>query len=375
MSFLKKYFFNILLLITYLLEGISKYYYYIDKVQIRTPRYVKLLILVTVIIYLVYKKKFRVFLIPVFLFLFFILGHYLMDFQFLSQELFVVFSKYIFPIFILEATYLYFKERSNTTIFKTFEIIIIINSICILFGVLFNLDLFNTYRGVRFGFNGLLVTSATGTYFYIIALFYVYLNLIKDFTKKNIFFFIIVFISSLLVGTKAIFLFLFCLTIYHIYFVYKKTNFTKKILISVGVMIPVLGVFSISVPTFFNIIKTHNLLSAIVSYRDILFYERTLPFIQEHWSILNYLVGGQGRPQIRTQLGFIDLMFFLGFIGSVVYLYAFYKSFVKIKLNASTLFLLISTSLIIFLAGNFFYSATITIYLLIIQQKLISNSL
>jgi len=372
MNFLKEKFLALFLIFIYLLEGLSKYYLYVESVQLKFVRHLKLILFILVFIYLILKKRFKFFLIPTILFVFFLLGHYLMENKFISYKLSVVFAKYIFPIFILEASYVYFKDNSSPNIFKAFEFIIIINSIAIILGLVFDIYLFETYRGKRFGFNGLLVTSATGTYFYIIAIYYLYLIRIKS--NKHIILSVLVLLAALIVGTKSIYLFLGLLLVYYIFYHFKKINISKKIIISI-VLITLLSVLFLAfVPSFIRISNKENfgIITAILSYRDQLFFERTLPFIYENWTTFNFFIGGQSAPQDRTQLGFIDLLFFFGFLGAILYTIAFYKSFIKKKLNSDTVFLLISLSIIVFLGGNFFYSTTITIYLFLIQQTLLN---
>ena len=122
---------------------------------------------------------------------------------------------------------------------------------------------------------------------------------------------------------------------------------------------------------FFSAIREeHGLLSALVSFRDQLFLERSLPYIKENWSTLNYLMGGLHDTGVRSQLSFADLFLFWGVIGSIWYLAAYYNSFVTFKrTNVATAFLIIIL-FIIALAGNFFFYATVPLYLLIFRARL-----
>jgi len=122
-------------------------------------------------------------------------------------------------------------------------------------------------------------------------------------------------------------------------------------------------------PVFSEIRSSQGIISAILSYRDQLFIERTLPFIEQNWSFTNYLFGGASDFETRPQLEFFDLFYFWGIIGSVIYLLLYYHSFKPLKLpKQEEWFFFISLIIIMFLAGNFFYNASIPIYLLIFKQ-------
>jgi len=368
MNSFKKYLFPVLILVFYCIEGISKYYLMCNDTKISVTRYLRLIIFIFICFYFLYKKKYLFLILPTILLLFYLIGQYLLSFTYFSFGSMVVYAKYIYILFLLEFSFHFFKTTNTKLLFKSFDLIIIINSILIILGVLFKIRLFETYSGIRFGYNGLFITSATSSYFYMIALFYVFINYFKS--KPNYILSTLVIIAVFIIGAKAIYLFSALLIVFYFIYYRANKNLLKSIVVSVLSLSTIAILLLIFVPSFLEINNTYGLLSAILSYRDLLFVDKTLPFIRNNWNELNYLLGGQGFLKDRTQMGFFDLFLFFGAFGSVIYLYIYYKVLFKNTLNIDSIFIIISFGIVIFLAGNFFYSATISFYLIILQQIL-----
>src|SRR5690606_3298016 len=108
-------------------------------------------------------------------------------------------------------------------------------------------------------------------------------------------------------------------------------------------------------------------LTSLLSTRNKAFMEETLPFIQQQWSWLNYLVGGISDLETRSQMGIVDVFYFWGIAGGSLYLYMYYKSFVTFKLNKVVLSLMITLFGLISLSGNFFENASVAIYMLVLR--------
>ena len=125
---------------------------------------------------------------------------------------------------------------------------------------------------------------------------------------------------------------------------------------------------------FNEIRRKEGLLSSIFSFRDDLFLEQTLPFIERNWTWPNYLFGGISDLATRSQMGFIDVFYFWGILGGSVYLYLYYKTFKTFPLNKILLYMLLSLVLMVFLAGNFFENASLAIYMLILKEAIISST-
>lgn len=238
---------------------------------------------------------------------------------------------------------------------------------------MFQISIFETYRFDRFGYNGLLRTSSTGTYFYIISLFY-FLYKYKDrffYKWKSIFVFVICF----LVGTKSIYLGLAAILLAFLFIKFKKTKqrYIVSILLLIGVS--VLGyLLFFEFGKFNQIRESHGIISSILSYRDQLLLNKTLPNISENWSSVNYLLGGLNDISSRSQLDFIDIFHFWGIIGGIFYLVTYYKAYITFNLKNLNLYFFVFLLFIIFFSGNFFAYATIPIYLIIIREKILQTN-
>ncbi len=365
-----KYFLAVFVLIFYLTEGVAKYYYYYDLERINSLKYIKGFAIIIFISYIIFYKKSKSIFNYLSITILFIVGQLFLKDSEIDFINLTIILKYIFPLVLLDFAYLHFDKNTNIYFLRSFEFLIIINSILILFGFLFKIFLFKTYFGDRFGFDGLFITSAGASYFYVITLFYLYVNLNKG--KYYVLLFIISILSSILTGTKTLYLFIMMLFIYHA--IIKKNKFTiKNLTISAIVVLCLSILFFILESSYIDFIKNEGLLTSIVSYRDKLLLNKTIPFITNHWSLSNYFFGGISKTTLRSQLGFVDLFFTLGLIGGFLYIYRYFKSLIKVIINKDIIFILISISILIFLGGNFFFNATIAIYLVFLQQLFISG--
>ena len=284
-----------------------------------------------------------------------------------QENILISLVKYLFPIIL----FAYFnKYRINLkTIRKTeniFVAIILINSVLIFLGVIFQIDLFETYKGDRFGYNGLFVSSATGSYVYIIALFYFLFKYKKQiiYNGKAIF----IAIMCLLIGTKSIYLILGLTFLF--YFIFYTNNRKRQIGVALIILLSIVGAYYMLFlwDTFNDIRKTEGVLTSILSFRDKLFLEKMIPFLKNNWSVVNYLFGGINTISTRSQMGFIDLFYFFGAIGSILYFYTYVKNYIKFRITKEFLFFLLSLGIIIFISGNFFLNASIVVYILFIRE-------
>jgi hypothetical protein len=100
----------------------------------------------------------------------------------------------------------------------------------------------------------------------------------------------------------------------------------------------------------------------------------TLPYIKNNWKWPNYLFGGISDLSTRAQMGFIDVFYFWGIVGGIVYLYTYYKSYLNFDLNNWKIYPFLILIVIVFLSGNFFENASVAIYLLILKERLIYDS-
>mgnify|MGYP006104807571 CR=1 FL=1 len=317
-------------------------------------------------------KNLKPFYIIGVVFIFFSLGQLTLANSF-SKDILITFVKLMFPIILL----LFFStvklnDKQKQIFFIVFEYIILFNSLVILTGFLFNIQIFNTYlyTGARFGYNGLIVTSATSSYLYSITLIYLFAKYKKAVFKKipNL----IIILSMFFIGTKVSYIFLFS---FFASFLWAYTSINKITVMSflsiIGALIIYLFFFNFGI--FNQIRQTDGLISSLMSYRDVLFLKRTLPYINEHWSIVNYLFGGVSDLSTKSQIEFIDIFYFFGIIGGLLYYHLFFKSFLTFKTNIYIYTLLLVLFIIVLLAGNLFGYPSIAIYIVILREYLGHN--
>lgn len=348
------------------LEFTDKIFFFYD-VHFPVSSGVKFLIFVFLFLFLFVKEQYKFLLISLILIACFSLGQAFTIQGFSFNNIFIL-LKFIFPLLILEASrFLLKSESSIQSFFRFFEKSMILNSILILIGVVFSIRIFNTYEGGRFGYNGIFRAASTGSYAYIITLMY-FLLTYKSAVIKN-WKFILIFISCFFIGTKAVYLAMgFSLA----YVVITSKIPGKKIILSVG------GILSLAAVYFFffhygifnTIRQSDGLISALLSYRDELFFERTLPYIQENWNWMNYLFGGVSNFDLRSQMDIIDVLFFWGILGGAFYLYVFFKFFLPFKINRIGWMFISFLVFIIVLAGNFFLYSFAALFLVVLKLKL-----
>ncbi|MCF6297286.1 MAG: hypothetical protein L3J08_04760 [Flavobacteriaceae bacterium] len=369
-SFLIKispYILGTLLVVFYLTEAFSKISELFTGEYSLLSRATKLICIIFFSIFILKKsprKSLAVIVIPVFIY---IIGNFFLP-QGYTYNSIVTLGKYLFPIIL----YIFSDKITNnrTFLFNVFEKLIIANSILIILGFIFNIEMFQTYDGDRFGYNGLLLTSATSTYVYIISFFYFLTkNQQKILTKDKKFLFIL--ISTLLIGTKSLYISFFFISFF---FAYKniKPSYRHPLLYVCflgGSFLFYIVFYKIGM--FSKIRESHGLLSSILSYRNELFINDTLPFIKQNWTFPNYLFGGVNDIETRTEMSLIDLFYFFGLIGGLWYLYIYYKSYFTFKKNFTIKVFLFLIILISTLAGNFFFYSTIPIYLLILKERIL----
>ena len=361
----------LLLLLFFTTEAYFKIVLYSTGEMSGLLKVTKGVVLFGLISHLLFKNLKLVYFIGV-VFILFSLGQLTLANSF-SNDILIAFVKLMFPIILL----LFFStvklnDRQKQIFFIVFEYIILFNSLVILIGFLFNIQIFNTYlySGVRFGYNGLIVTSATSSYLYSITLIYL-LSKYKKAVFKKIPNLIIIF-SMFFIGTKVSYLFLFS---FFATFIWAYTSINKKTVICFlsifGILIIYLFFFKLGV--FNQIRQTDGLLSSLMSYRDVLFLKHTLPYIKEHWSIVNYLFGGVSDLSTKSQIEFIDIFYFFGVIGGLLYYQLFFKAFLTFKTTVYIYILLSILFIIVLLAGNLFSYPSIAIYIVILREHLKYN--
>jgi len=364
----KIFFFPVLLVLFFITEGINKVAFLQTHETLQSARLIKGVVLLICLVFLTLNKEFTKYLLALFFIsISFCLGQFFLDTKFDHQVVIFVF-KYLFLIALILLHNLAFKNESSELLIRVFEYIIIINSALVIIGFCFNIHIFETYKWNRFGYNGLLVSSATSTYFYTISLFHFFIKYQEKFFIKPIVLFCL--LASVLVGTKSLYAVMaFMFFIYVIVYVSGKL---KQIFI-LGLLITIALVFYFlffELETFNEIRKTQGLITSILSYRDNIFQTKMLPFISEKWHLINYLFGGISDVTTRPQMMFFDLIYFFGFVGALVYIIVLTKAYFNFR-SATIGFTMISVLVLLgSVGGNILLNATVAIYLVVFRESI-----
>lgn len=367
--YIQNYFLIVVLWLFYLVEALNKFFIFHYNFNSPIVKVVKVIIVLFALFAILKngtvskQRLYFVALMP----LFFSIGQANLDPSF-NEVVTLNFFRYLFPIVLL----LYVNEfrigiNFRNLLFRNFEKIVFFNSVLIICGLVFGIHYFKTYPGTRFGYNGLLVTSATSTYFYAITVvYYLFRYSIALFNST---YRIIVFVSILFVGTKS--LYLFFALIFIIYALLYAPRRFKILFFSFSLMtLLFFYYFFIEMKDFSDI----DFMGSISSSRTLILKELMLPFINENWGIQNYLFGGINNIVSRPQMGVFDMFYFLGIIGTIFYLWIFKTSYFVFKVTPTQMICFIIIGLTIFVSGNFFLNTSVVIYLLIMREFLWSTS-
>lgn len=266
-------------------------------------------------------------------------------------------------IFLFIATTKVVEIKSDTfhKIFKIFKIILYINSVFIIFGVLFQIELFRTYPySARFGYNGFFAKNGEVTYFYMLLLLKLYYDNIKNKHRNLLEIFLIIFVT-VFIGKKVMFLFVGLLALFHFLYLHKKKNTYRLISVLLIALIIFFREFIfnsiINYSSFWaGIYEKHGLLGALTSTRSQLL-ERAIKHINESWNYLNYFFGGINYRLYKVEFDFVDIFLFFGLIGLITYIY-FLKNFFYEKGNKIKNTLLIILLICAAVSGGLFFSVS-----------------
>lgn len=353
------------LLIFISVEAFNKiYYFYVDGDFI-VQKAVKLLALGLMLGILLIKKPLKL-LLPALLMACFVLGQFFLPDAFVFSSV-IGFSRYFFFLIMIMffADFKPLDQKNLNPIFKFWELFLWINNLVILLAVIFNLSLFKAYLGGRWGYNGLFMASSNSTYFYLVALLYFLIRFPQTYFKKVLFW--LSLIAALCTGTKSIYLGILLFSLVALL----SLQVPKKIKWPLTLGVIFLGIANMfllfSSELFTGIIQEDGWLSAVLSYRNELLMEDTLPYIQENWRTLHYFIGGLSQPLVRPQLELIDLFLYFGAFGMLVYLYLFFKNYFNFSLKAREIACYAVLLMVPLITGNFFYNASVPIYLILLK--------
>lgn len=323
------------------------------------------------------NKNRSVFLLTLFaVFLTFCLGQIVfslnVDLQDSFAEKIFIFNKYFFLFIIYFAIYKLqnFPDKFNDVI-RVMERLFLINAYLTIVGFIFSIDLLRTYinQSYRFGYSGVFWVQNEASLFCFLSISYFYYKqFILGIKSKSIY---VVLIASLVLGTKAIYLFLAMLLLFH--FLYHSGIKTKVITALLTVAIYWF------VSWFLKTEQAEMILAYFISKMNseglwyMLFSGRTMYLgemqtkIIDHWSLINYFVGGLDSFMIEMDL--FDLYLFLGLFGTIIYFILLFATIFKFTLlKPFNLFFLFSFMTLALLGGHFFTSVITALYLCLISM-------
>lgn len=366
-EFLSNYGLAIVFILFLILDGFGKAHIFNNSSTI-IPLAIKGFISVLSVFIIIFTTSQKKSLLPfILLGICFVIGQWTLDIPFSINNL-IIFGKFITPLLLI---FIFNKVtrnlKSSERLFKLFEWVLVVNSMLIFIGFLFKVKLFQSYMWFRFGYNGLFVTSGVSSFCTIIALAYFFFAYKQEVWKNYKFW--ILLVSSAFIGTKVVYIGMVLLLIA----IVLQLNHKFKKHLALLIIIAFITAFYLAFfefGLFAKITSEKGLLSSILSLRDELFLERTWPYIQDQWNWINYLFGGITDFSLRSQMEFIDVFFFWGILGGVIYLTSFGHYYFTFKLDKAQKLFFAFFIFILLLTGNFFLYSTIIIFLLVLRERI-----
>ncbi|MFD0863125.1 hypothetical protein ACFQ1M_12995 [Sungkyunkwania multivorans] len=289
------------------------------------------------------------------------------------------FNSYVYIlIFITFVNSTRVPQQTFKKIYRFFEYFLYINTFLMFLGLIFHIELFRSYEYYdRFGVSGMFSKPGEASFMYIIAIVVNYYFWItyrtKSFGYKLMFF----IVASLFIGQKTVLFFLLLLLVVHTFF-YSKYHRIFKIALPCLLLLAIFFVETLMrimiriFPFWDKVYSEVGVVGVLMSKRNILL-ERTLAYINDHWTFWNYILGGIDFKNYKVELELIDLYFFMGIAGVAFYLYLIAIHFLKQAdfLKRSMIFAVFFTS---FFSGGLLLNITAIIFMYIAVSKVLPNT-
>jgi len=327
--------------------------------------YSKLLFLSGYFIYYLnvdFRSVIKVFAIGFFFLLFSFLIYGFTDWEVIFTWI-LRFSKLLLPFLLFDLLFK-IKPGHNSPVIRVFLLLVLVQVLTILISVVFNLDLFRTYGGARFGYSGLLAAQNEATFYYVIASVFSFKYWVNTNNRNYLILLGLLLLASVLLGTKAMFLFLgsFVFFLGWYYRLYTKIYFWIGGLVLFGIAIVFLYRIGV-IEYYLNQAGEEGWMFMITSKRNVLIQER-LPALFDKWHWYNYLFGGVNPATSLVEMDIIDLFLFGGIVGSLLYYTLLFKTIFAFSRNNYLGWFLVSQYFLIGgLAGHVFASGINAIYL------------
>lgn len=364
------------LYVFFISDGINKLLLYLDydfnRVSILFRFIYEILFLLIIALFLnrerlLFLSKFA------FLFIIFLVGQFIFSssvtYDYGYIENIIIYNKYFFVLIVFYSLYrLPEGSRNFSSIMKTFEMILLVNSFAAISGLIFQIDLFRTYieQSYRYGYSGLIPAQNEATLFYFIGISYFYYKAFIQHEKH--FKFWIFILASLLLGTKAIYVFLVMLLFFHLI---TAPGLKKQFIAMLATLLVGYGIVwfletdnSKQLLSYFTSKASEGgWLEMMLSGRNILLETKGLALLKE-WSFINYFIGGQDQQRYLLEMDLFDLFYFTGIVGFILYISMYFSTLFRFNLKKPFyLFFVISFFGLAALGGHFFSSAVNALYL------------
>ena len=270
-----------------------------------------------------------------------------------------IIGKYVFGIIIMLFIFRTRKILSENILVNSLICLSIINFTCIISGYFFDIYIFETYTGERFGYNGIFKSTSVASYFYMFTLTYICLKPHKSFFDNT--WIILLLVSSIFVGSKSLLAFLFLI----FFMILIKYLSKRQAIISEKFFYMISSVFGLILtfllinfyfflnPTFNQILTEQGFLTAFFSFRDIIVIN-VFNAINDGYQFSDFLFGGVFKLDTLTETALLDLFLTFGLAGTFFYIYFIKYNLPKIY-SPFTQFVLSFIVLLILLRGNFLY--------------------
>ncbi|MEJ6791719.1 MAG: hypothetical protein QNK89_03000 [Lacinutrix sp.] len=297
--------------------------------------------------------------------------------EFLKGDIYHL-NKYFFIILFVAVIKEYScKIELSKSVINTLIIVLSLNSILILIGFVFDVNLFQSFPGsTRFGYSGLFVKSGESTLLYLLISIYFYIQFLKGKHILPVIYFVII---ALLSGKKIAFLIIplfylihFCIqSKYKTVFIFLGVSITGLVLIFKKIIIEYIVSFF---PFWEKLLEERGFWTVIFSTRDLNFH-RTFDYINQNWLPINYLFGGTSYNHLRIEIDPFDLFVFFGIVGSLSYMFFIYKCFFNVLRNRTIKLLIIGYVVIGMIYGAFLFNILLMtlLYLFIITCDILEK--
>ncbi len=248
---------------------------------------------------------------------------------------------------------------NHSKIYFVFDWIFVVNSVFIWLGFFFDIEFMKSYPfSDRFGYSGIFARMSINdvSLFYLIANFYLFYRWKGN--ETDLWKFVVVFLASFLVGTKAIYL----QNVLFMIFVFVLIKEARKIIFICGLSAGIALLSLCNFSFWSQLYQDRGLLSVITSTRSDLFIER-IPNALNEIDMRSFLFGLQNPFQYYTEMDIIDLFLTVGLLGTIGVAF-FYKSifFTFRKTNHFAWTFIAVYLLMICISGRYMYSGVNAIY-------------